>query len=78
MSTPPIGSIGPGGKVLAAGLRAQMDVRLQRTALEIGGLLEPGLARALDALEIAGQQIAGAGVMKMHADATGSILDVLS
>ena len=78
MSTPPIGSVGNGGAVLAAGLRGQMDARLQRTALEIGGLLEPGLAKALDALEITGQQIAAAGAAKIHADLTGSILDVLS
>jgi hypothetical protein len=78
MSTLSIVSFGSGGPVLAAGLRAQMDVRLQKTALGIGGLLEPGLAKAFDALEISGQEIAQAGAAKMKADMVGSLLDEMA
>lgn len=63
---------------MAAGLRARMDARVQRSALQDAGLLEPGLARVFDQLESSGQQIADAGASKMQADLVGSLLDVLA
>jgi hypothetical protein len=55
-----------------------MKAQAMKTGLEIGGLADPGLVKALSAVEQSSRQVAEAGVKIAGIEMTGQLIDALA
>ncbi len=76
MSVSGISSSGFGA--IAGGLQAQFKSMVLKTALNDAGLLDANLDQGIKALEAAGRSTTAAGLIALHAQTVGQLLDIFA